>query len=373
MLWRVLLAVTSLFGVGVLLYVVGWLLIPDEGDTGSPLEALLGRGRSSNSPVLAIVLGAIAVLVFSSMIGHNFRGAFLVIALVVGGVVLLNRNSARRRAEAATGNPPPYAPQAAAYTPPPAAADAPAATPFGGFAPPSAPPGFRPPFAPRGPFARGPVAPPPIFAPRPPKPPRERSQLGILTLSLVLLALGATATLDLANVVPVHVGGYFAAMLTMVGLGLLIGAWFGRARWLIPIGLVFALGLGIAGAAERIDTSNFASDRTWRPASFAELNDHYKQDFGNATLDLRQVDFTGQDADVAIRVNAGRVQVLLPPEVDTTVSAKLNAGNVDILGTHWDGFNSTPHEMTDLGADGAGGGKLRLDIRINAGNVEVDR
>ena len=52
MLWRVLLAVLGFFGgVGMLVYLIGWLIIPGEGDTASPIESLLGRGRSGMSPV----------------------------------------------------------------------------------------------------------------------------------------------------------------------------------------------------------------------------------------------------------------------------------------------------------------------------------
>ena len=50
-LWRVLLAVLGFFGgVGILVYVAAWLIIPGEGDTASPIESMLGRGRSSMSP-----------------------------------------------------------------------------------------------------------------------------------------------------------------------------------------------------------------------------------------------------------------------------------------------------------------------------------
>ena len=42
-LWRVVLAVLTLFGgLGVLIYVLGWILLPAEGDTAAPIEALLG-------------------------------------------------------------------------------------------------------------------------------------------------------------------------------------------------------------------------------------------------------------------------------------------------------------------------------------------
>ncbi len=51
-LWRVVLAVLGFFGgVGVLLYLVGWLVIPAEGDTASPIESLLGQGRSGMAPL----------------------------------------------------------------------------------------------------------------------------------------------------------------------------------------------------------------------------------------------------------------------------------------------------------------------------------
>src|ERR1043166_3576339 len=56
-LWRVLFPVTMLAGgLGAVVYLLGWLLIPAEGDTGSPIEALAGRGRSRMGPGLPIVL-----------------------------------------------------------------------------------------------------------------------------------------------------------------------------------------------------------------------------------------------------------------------------------------------------------------------------
>ncbi len=36
-------------------------------------------------------------------------------------------------------------------------------------------------------------------------------------------------------------------------------------------------------------------------------------------------------------------------------------------------MNTGEHTVTDLGKDGAGGGHLVLDIRLNAGYLEVDR
>ncbi|MBX6357443.1 MAG: hypothetical protein IRZ05_16525, partial [Micromonosporaceae bacterium] len=264
----------------------------------------------------------------------------------------------------------PYGPTAGPY---PAAYTAPAA-PAGVSAPPPGPPGYRAPFAPRGPYAGQRLTPPPPPpGANPPPAPRERSRLGFFTLSLVLVALGTLAALNLAGVVRVGAGGYLAATLAMVGAGLVVGAWFGRARWLIALGTLLALGLGVASAAEHIDTSNFGSDLTWRPASVAELDDQYVQNLGSAKLDLRQIDFTGHSATVTARINAGSLEVLLPPDVDTTVEAKINAGDARIFDQQWSGLRVPSRTVSDPGADGPGGGHLQLNIRANASSVEVHR
>ena len=89
-LWRVVLPVlTVVGGLGGLLYLLGWLLIPAEGDTASPFEALIGRGHSSTSKAWTIVLSVVAL---SFLIGGFTSGPgsrFLLFAAVIGGAVLL--------------------------------------------------------------------------------------------------------------------------------------------------------------------------------------------------------------------------------------------------------------------------------------------
>ncbi len=92
-LWRVLFAVLTLFfAVGVLIYVTAWLLIPAEGDTASPIESVLGKGRSSMSPVTAIILGVGCTVLFGFLVTDAFRAVVLGAAILIGGALLLNRN-----------------------------------------------------------------------------------------------------------------------------------------------------------------------------------------------------------------------------------------------------------------------------------------
>src|SRR5690242_12292851 len=89
-LWRVLLAVFTLFGgVGLLAYVLGWLLIPAEGDTGSPAEALVGRGHSNTSPFVVIVIGVIAVGALGTATLHGFRSGILPMVAIMAAIVLI--------------------------------------------------------------------------------------------------------------------------------------------------------------------------------------------------------------------------------------------------------------------------------------------
>lgn len=457
-LWRVLLAVLGFFGgIGILVYVAAWLIIPNEGDTASPVESMLGRGRSSMSPVTVIILGILVAASFGYIVTDAFRAVLLGAAILIGGALLLNRDSRGPQpgapvGPAPVGTPPgpvppvswpapaysaapptgasattPLAggdpasatpsPTAPAYDAPqvadaqqvsgvgttagqpsgtasspqagwPAQAPAwpttaapsagwPAAPVTGAPAPgvPTAPGGYRPPFAPHGPYASpAPPAYPPRKPPKPPKRPKERSPLGAVTFSLIFLALGLVALLDLLDVFNIGASAYFAAALATIGLGLLVGTWFGRARWLIALGLVTAAALGTATVAESYDRIRGVDGAvTWAPTDYRDLADRYENSFGDAVLDLRGIDFAKRDTQVTVAINFGQATVVVPPNVDVTTVADVNAGDATIFGNHSGGLDGRLRESTDLGADGPGGGTLRLYIHVNAGNLEVTR
>lgn len=217
---------------------------------------------------------------------------------------------------------------------------------------------------------------PPVRTPnptKPPKPPRERSSLGAATFSLIFVAIGVVAILDLLNAVPVRPSTYFAAVLTTIALGLLVGTWFGRARWLIVLGLVAATALGISTLAESYEVDQARGRVVWRPTDIEALAPQYQTRFGDAVLDLRQIDFTGRNTEVTVRLNFGTLRVIVPPDVDTTVVADVDAGVARIFDTVSSGFGQRPREITDLGADGPGGGSLRLLLQVRGGEAEVSR
>jgi phage shock protein PspC (stress-responsive transcriptional regulator) len=351
-LWRVVLVVLTIFGgVGAVIYLLAWLLLPADGDTATPVEALAGRGRSRTSTartVVGLVIVAIALAGYSSA---PDRATPLIALLVLGGVLLLLlRDRSRGGTGVAGSSPPPYVP----LVPP------------GGPVPPTA----RPPY---GPY---PVPPTPGMAwPLPPIPPRRpRSRLGGLTLSLALVVLGAVGALDLAGV-GVPTLAYVAAPLAVIGIGLLVGAWFGRARWLIPLGIVLCIALA-GGSAALVDGHwgrPSIGQVSYAPTSVTEVADNYHRNVGELTLDLSDVDFTGHDVNVTVRVDVGDLTVTLPSNVDVVADASVGAGDARVLGQDWSGLGNETRTVSDLGPDGTGGGRLHLIASVGMGNLEIKR
>ncbi|KAB1128768.1 cell wall-active antibiotics response protein, partial [Micromonospora sp. AMSO12t] len=229
--------------------------------------------------------------------------------------------------------------------------------------------------APHGPYAGQTVVPPaPRKPPKPPKRPKERSPLGAVTFSLIFLALGVVAVVDLLDVYAIGASAYFAATLATIGLGLLVGTWFGRARWLIALGVVAAAALGVATVAESYDRIRGVDGNvTWAPTDHRDLALRYENSFGDTVLDLRAVDFDKKNTEITVSVNFGECTVVVPPNVDVTTVADVNAGDAVVFGKHSGGLAGELRETTDLGPDGPGGGTLRLYIHVNAGNLEVTR
>jgi hypothetical protein len=208
----------------------------------------------------------------------------------------------------------------------------------------------------------------------PPVPAAPRSRLGRFTLSLGLLVVGVLAVVNIAGV-HVPFGVYAASVLAVIGLGLVIGAWFGRSRGLIPLGVILSLVAAVAGGVNgRVpDMSHGNGDLTLTPAVLASVEDDYHQNLGDFTLDLRNVDFTGADKHITITMNAGDLKVLVPPKVDTTVIAKVSAGDAKVFGSQWGGLGTARRTIVDDDTDGPGGGTLTLDITQKLGDLEVHR
>jgi phage shock protein PspC (stress-responsive transcriptional regulator) len=362
-LWRVLLAVLICFaGIGAVIYLALWLVTPAEGDTASPIEALFGRGRSGTSPVVAVLLGLVAAALLVFITPRPMYVLILGTAVILTVVLLVNRSTSTRPPEPAPAPEPPVppVPQPVPQPVPPVPADAMSVAPTTGA-------GYRPPFAPHGPFA----VPPAPRPPRPPPAPRERSSLPSFIFFAGLVVLGGLGLQDFAGVVEVNAAGYLAAALAVVGAGLVVGAWLGRARVMIALGAVLALGLGMSSALAARPDHPVATEIFWAPASAAELEDHYELSLGDGQLDLTQIDFTGRHEEVAVRVTLGEIRVYLPEDLAVTVNAQVASGSTTVFGEEIGGM-SADRTVVSRGRSGDGG-TLALDLSVRLGHIAVTR
>lgn len=358
---RIAFVVAAFYGVGILAYVVGWLVLP-RADRPADRD-------STARPVIAAVL--LTLMAFGPVAGGRPGG-------LVGILVMTALLYALHRSRASLGHrDDPDAPAGPSDGPEPtdAVADASLST----SSAPAQPPAWDPLGA--APFAWDLPEPSTPPAPRPP-----RSVLVPVTLGLALLAGAVVLALGLLGVAPLGATPVVGAALGVVGVGLVVGAFRHRGRGLILAAVPLALVLVAAstggprgGPAWREGSFGPWADRDGRPATTLGVDDAawapttpvmvspiYETGLGDAQLDLRALP-SGAPVVTTVRSFAGKVTVLVGPTADVTADCQSASGDrVDCLG-HGAG------RVVDLGTDGPGGPLIDLHAASATDKVEVHR
>ena len=394
LVFRIAFVVMSLAGgTGILLYLVGWALVPD--DQGQSFGARWLPGKDRSHKLLAAAMAGIGVLLLIDEIfdGHGDDFPIGLVLVGVGAAVLWSRRDGRAVPPGSVPPPPPppppptggwteTAPVAASAPPTPSAepaesAEEPAPAAGDAATDPTATDLTTPP--PAGSSVSWadtaisrPVPPPPappVYAarvakpPKPPSPPKPRSALVAVTLSLLAILAGVVtlAGLDLA------VG--LALALFLVAGAMVVGAWRGRARGLIPIAIVLSSALFVASVID-VPLKGGAGERQFRPTTVAELRSPYRLAAGELTLDLRGLDAGGRTVPVVASMAAGNMIVTVPEGMAVEIDAHVGAGSLLIFGREWDGVG-IDERLERAGV--AGGGRLELDVKVGLGELEVRR
>jgi hypothetical protein len=195
--------------------------------------------------------------------------------------------------------------------------------------------------------------------------PRERAWLGWLTFGMIVLAAGVLSLVASSGAAHPQPADALAVCVAVAGLGLVVGTFVGRARAIIPIGLLLVAMLGIANALPRNLTWS-AGTRDWAPVS-GDVSSSYVLGAGKADLDLTGLD-PSQSATVDARIGVGRLVVTIPTGMGLVVEAKVGAGRIYLLGHEQDGSGVTT--STTLPAR-AHDGTLTLHLQGGFGDLEV--
>ncbi|PXY32259.1 PspC domain-containing protein [Prauserella muralis] len=364
---RVALVVLTIFGgIGITLYVLGWLFLPGEDDEVSAFESLIGRGRSSVSKPLAVLL----CLLLFPVSGWAFAGSdwfdgggFIGLALVITAVYLLHRSrghlnrpvpvrAAQHDRASATGS-----------------VTMPVTTVSGEQ---RMPPDWDP-------LGAAPLAwdlPDPAPAPEPPAPappPRPKSKIGVAAFGVALAVGGVGAALAASGTPWFTWAHVIGLVLGVLGVGLVAGSFLGGGRGLIWLAALLSVA-GIALTTVRFDQFGGGfGDLTERPRTAADVRPLYERTAGNVQLDLRAIEDTPAPVTTTVRAGAGEISVLVPRDADVTYTCQTTAGDVDCLGRKQSGAGLDPLTGTHLGSDGEGGPRFDLTVESAAGTLEVTR
>ncbi|ETA66328.1 PspC domain-containing protein [Haloechinothrix halophila] len=407
---------TIVGGFGILLYLLGWLFLPEEGDEVSGAESLLGKGRSSMSPGLAIVLGLVLFPVMAGTFSGSWLdgGGFVLLALFLVGLYALHRSRGdanRPLPTSAAAGPATFfahsendmsATDSAAATTAPIDATTPQATATADTTPGTTaaapgpgygdirgtgasdvtgPNGWDPlGAAPLGWDLPGADAPqPPHAAAAPTMPmarPRPKSRISYVAAGLALLTASVGLALGVSGVDWFTAAHVIGLTLGVLGVGMVAASFAGAGRGLVLLALPLAA-VGIALTAIPFDRlpGGGIGEVNATPTSLAELEPVYQRTMGAVHLDLTQlddVDTTDEPIETAIDVGMGEAVVEVPADADVTFTCDANMGEVSCLGKTSEGMGMAPVSGTSDG-EGEGGQQITLDVSTMMGSVVIER
>jgi hypothetical protein len=195
--------------------------------------------------------------------------------------------------------------------------------------------------------------------------------LGRFTWSAVLIVAGVAWLIDITGAAVVDARFVFAIELALVGIALLVGAFFGRSRGLIALGLVLTFFAGTFAALD-VPLHGPIGERVVHPAAIGALEGKYHIGIGHLQLDLRDTALDGEAHRVVLTDAIGFIEVFVPTDARVEVKARSDIGSVDILGRPEEGGTHADLDVVDDPA-GSSGPRIVIDAHVGFGAVKVSR
>lgn len=305
-------------GSGLLMYLLAWLVIPAEGSPAAPASGLIERARRGRWLPLALI--AIAVIILIESLGSWGGPGLWAVALIAVGIALLQDEPDE-------------------------------------IVVPSS-------YEAHSPAAGVPATP----AARAARVRRRRSPLGLYTLGATLLAVACAVAIAGTEVVEMDLGQFLGLAVLVIGVGLTIGGWWGRARWLVLPGIAL-IPLMLAASVIDVPLKGSLGGSEFYGGDGVPVKGSYELLAGSLYLDLSRHEFGPEPTEIDIDFVAGDVDVWVPPGVRVTTTGELDAGVVDLFGESHEGSD------IDLGGThtkpGLTEGELILHVRGGLGSFDT--
>jgi hypothetical protein len=214
-----------------------------------------------------------------------------------------------------------------------------------------------------------------------------------VTIAVALAAVGFGLFLDRTDLYEVSTYHLLAVALLVVGSGLVVGAFFGRARWLLVCAAPLVLVLPIAGTFTSLDVDplHHLGGRSWSAPNAASVAPTYENGTGSAELTVGGTGVDATSGATLIRNGIGSIVVTVPPGMAVELHGRAGWGQIRVVDQRVD-LVDTPdgesawysdhqvaeHEGRDVRFDYVlqgrpSGGTLTVDAVIGFGTIEVRR
>jgi len=357
-IFRVLFAVLSFFGgVGLVMYGVAWLLVPEPEVGTSALDKAIAQLRVRQVPPWLVLIGG-AIVLWAGWFSWWSPGptfpAIMLLALLL--LVLIHRLGR------ADGPPPASAENPNLEWSPPAAGEPRTASAAG----------------------QGPLIPPLSDTRRSMQAwlteagaahrERVRRRRPVKVGIAISLAIAWTVVALLDGFGRVPFPAYLWVGLAVLGAGLLASLITRRPTLslLAPIAVLALVTFALGGT--RTSLTDGSGEQGWKPASAGELVDH-RLFAGRATLDLTALGALDSARTVHLSQAAGEVRLLLPAGLNATVIADVHLGAISngrdySTGQQVDGMNVRSELRPPAGVTGP---PITIYVELEAGHVLVER
>lgn len=208
------------------------------------------------------------------------------------------------------------------------------------------------------------------------RPPRPRPTPAAKRLRLVVLIVAglALAGLGLADALgaPITAVMYLAASLLVVGLGLVVAAWVGRARGLLPIGILLLLAtvLTQAGTSTAAQYGDQWTRQELTYSTLAELPTTDTFEVGTYVIDLGGL-AVRENRTYQVSLEVGQLSFTIPADQRVRVEAATDIGAIDLPDNHQSGPDISAART--YGPNDPKLPLLTIKVRVDAGTITVTR
>jgi phage shock protein PspC (stress-responsive transcriptional regulator) len=327
-----------------LVYIAAWVLLPDTPAAAQPVDVLL---RDRRRRPLLVVLAALLVMAVLGAFGSwfLFDGAPWGAMLIGVGVLLWASTTGTFQRSSRSGGAPAQ-PGPDGTFPPPQPAGA-------GFA-----------------TAAGTVtaqhqAIPVEQLPRRPRRPITSIGVGVMVVWFAVVGIGNG--LDWWNTQDLWI---IVVGLSIVLTSMLVSIVVNRS-WVLPFLFFPLLAVLVALCVSQPNLQGSGGDRTVIPATVDEAQTRQLMSTGTMTIDLTDLTLGDTPVRVDAEVGMGRLQVLVPDDVDVVLLTDVGMGQAQVDDVQIDaGVRQTNRRTIDAAAPNPSG-EVVLDLRVGMGQIDV--